>query len=303
MQIHRKIDYSMVKKEFDERGYILLSTEYKNNSSYLEYICPKHKDKGALKITFANFTKGRGCPYCANRVRKTQEEYEQELAKVKPFIKVIGAYINLKTKIEHECLICGNKWNVCPDNMLHAPNGCPHCGKRELLNQEILINKVKEIDESIEVVSDYIDTQTKIDFRCKRCGEVWQAKPNNILNGRGCPICKAPLSKGEKAIEKLLKEKGAKYIREFIFKDCKDITYLPFDFYLPDHNICIEYDGQQHYAPVRFGGISQERAEANFAKVRFHDRLKTEYCQRNGIKLTRIPYYDFNKIKEIVSLI
>ena len=66
----RKIDYALVKKEFDERNYELISKEYINNITKLKYICPKHKDKGVQEITFANFTKGRGCPYCAHRIRK-----------------------------------------------------------------------------------------------------------------------------------------------------------------------------------------------------------------------------------------
>ena len=73
---HRRITYDLVKKEFDDRGYILLSNIYKNNSARLYYICTKHADKGILETTFANFTKGKGCPYCAKRVKKTQEEYE-----------------------------------------------------------------------------------------------------------------------------------------------------------------------------------------------------------------------------------
>ena len=69
--MRRKINYDMVKKEFEERGYILLSSEYINNSTKLQYLCPNHLDKGVQEITFANFTKGRGCGYCAQRKKKT----------------------------------------------------------------------------------------------------------------------------------------------------------------------------------------------------------------------------------------
>ncbi len=151
----RKITYDLVKREFDARGYELFSTEYVNNSTKLQYICPKHRDKGILEMTFANFTNGKGCPYCANRVRKTQEEYEAELVEKKPNIKVIGKYVNLKTKIEHECLICGYRWDVLPDNMLHMPNGCPKCGKRAPLTQEEFIQRVTSIDNTIKVIGQY----------------------------------------------------------------------------------------------------------------------------------------------------
>ena len=40
------------------------------------------------------------------------------------------------------------------------------------------------------------------------------------------------------------------YIREKRFKDCKNIKPLPFDFYLPEKNICIEYDGEHHFKSI-----------------------------------------------------
>jgi len=61
-QQHRHITYDLVLQEFEARNYILVSTKYINNSTKLQYICPKHEDKGIQEITFANFTKGRGCP-------------------------------------------------------------------------------------------------------------------------------------------------------------------------------------------------------------------------------------------------
>lgn len=296
----RKIDYNLVKFEFDERGYELLSTEYINNATKLQYICPKHRNKGVLEMTFANFTKGRGCPYCANRVKKTQEEYEAELAIKKPTIKVIGKYINLKTKIEHECIVCGYRWDVLPDNMLHVSNGCPKCGKRAPLNQNELINRIAKIDDSIEVVGKYYNTVTKMSFRCKKCENVWDARPNNILKGKGCPNCKS--SKGEKEVARILDELDVLYKPQFKFRDCKDELPLPFDFYLTDYNICIEYDGGQHYKPCTFGGISKEQARVNFELAKKHDKIKDAYCKQHNIKLVRIPYWEYNNIKNILSL-
>lgn len=69
------------------------------------------------------------------------------------------------------------------------------------------------------------------------------------------------------------------------FEDCKDKKPLPFDFYLPNNVICIEYDGEQHTKPIDyFGGI-----ESYECTVR-HDKMKNEYCKNNGISLLRIPY-------------
>lgn len=71
---------------------------------------------------------------------------------------------------------------------------------------------------------------------------------------------------------------------------------MPFDFYLPDLNIAIEYDGIQHYKPVvTFGG------EEAFAELKLNDNFKTEYCYKNNIKLIRIPYTEYNNISNFLK--
>jgi hypothetical protein len=54
---------------------------------------------------------------------------------------------------------------------------------------------------------------------------------------------------------------------------------------LPFLNICIEYDGIQHYeSSDYFGG------EKEFIIQQLKDNIKTEYCKNNNIKLIRIKY-------------
>lgn len=297
--MRRKITYDIVKQEFDERGYELISTEYVKNSEKLKYICPKHRERGVLEITFANFTKGRGCPYCAHRIKKTQDDYVAELATKKPTIEVLGQYKNLKTKILHRCKVCGYEWNVLPDNMLNTNNGCPKCGKRASLAQEEFEQRVADIDDSIIVIGKYKTHQEKILFGCSHCGNSWMAKPNNILNGRGCPHCKS--SKGELKISVVLDSMQIEYIEQKRFKDCKYQAVLPFDFYISEYNTCIEYDGLQHYESCTFGGISEEQAKKNLELCKIKDSIKTQYCKDNNINLIRIPYWDYKNIENILS--
>ena len=65
---------------------------------------------------------------------------------------------------------------------------------------------------------------------------------------------------------------------------------LPFDFYLPDYNVCIEYDGIQHFEPVDFGGKGQEWACQQFESLKLRDDIKNAYCAANNIPLCRIKY-------------
>lgn len=92
-------------------------------------------------------------------------------------------------------------------------------------------------------------------------------------------------------IKKWLDSHNVKYVVQKRFKGCKDKRTLPFDFYLPERNTCIEYDGEQHYRPVRFGGISVDDSDKRFEYVKYHDEIKNNYCKSNNIKLIRIPYF------------
>lgn len=107
-------------------------------------------------------------------------------------------------------------------------------------------------------------------------------------------------SKGCNIITNFLDKNKILYIKEYKFSDCKDIRPLPFDFYLPDYNICIEYDGQQHFRPVQSWG-----GEKTFQNTKKHDKIKNQYCKNNNIRLIRIPYWDYNKLNEeyLLSLI
>ena len=65
------------------------------------------------------------------------------------------------------------------------------------------------------------------------------------------------------------------YNTQYIFKDCKDIRPLPFDFYIPEYNICIEYDGTSHYKPNPYGSWNTPES---VQKTQIHDKIKTKYC-------------------------
>lgn len=65
--------------------------------------------------------------------------------------------------------------------------------------------------------------------------------------------------------------------------------------------LLIEYDGQQHYYQVNFGGISDEESFSSFINTVYNDSLKNSYCEDNNIPLLRIPYWDFKNIEQILE--
>jgi len=86
-------------------------------------------------------------------------------------------------------------------------------------------------------------------------------------------------------ITNFLKNNKINYLPQHKFENCKNINQLSFDFYLPKLNICIEYNGKQHYEPIEFfGGINK------FNQQIINDKIKKEYCHNNNIPLIIIKY-------------
>jgi len=108
------------------------------------------------------------------------------------------------------------------------------------------------------------------------------------------------VSKGELKIATFLKENSIIFEMQKSFPDCKGKKRpLRFDFYLTDKRILIEYDGEHHYKPVNKG----RRAKYVHQKTKVHDEIKNTYIKKEGIGLLRIPYWEYDKIEEILNWI
>lgn len=235
---------------------------------------------------------GHGCKKC--RIEKfkmsntkTQDEYIKEVKLKNPNIEVIGEYVDARTKILHKCLIHNVIWNTLPNSILKGC-GCRQCLKEKIRDKngtshnEYVI-KLSNINSNIIALEEYLNTEIKIKHKCKVCRHEWKVKPGNLLAGKGCPKCNE--SHGEKSISNYLNINNITYIPQYTFDGCKDQRKLPFDFYIPELNACIEYDGEQHFKAVDlFGG------EEGLKTRQFHDQIKTDYCQNNNISLLRIKY-------------
>lgn len=136
----------------------------------------------------------------------------------------------------------------------------------------------------------------KIKLKCFECGFIWEGTPNNIHRQKQwCPNCSR--SKGEKEIANLLQKNNIKYISQKEYEGLIGIKgkNLSYDFYLPEHNLLIEYQGEFH------DGTTKVQALEDFERQQEHDRRKSKYAKDNNIKLLEIWYYDFDNIEEILE--
>jgi hypothetical protein len=107
---------------------------------------------------------------------------------------------------------------------------------------------------------------------------------------------KSKMSWGELIISNILDKNNIKYYFNKSLKDCISTSKLRFDFYLPQYNCCIEFDGKQHFESCEFFGGDEE-----FEKLQIRDRIKNEWCKVNEIKLLRLNY--LQKIDEIENIV
>jgi hypothetical protein len=140
---------------------------------------------------------------------------------------------------------------------------------------------------------EYKNNKIKIKIICKDHG-IFEQVPTSHLRGDGCLKCNK--SKGNNRILEYLNENNIEFIEEKTFIDCVNKKKLPFDFYLPHKNILIEFDGKQHYEPIKYFG-----GDISFEYRKINDMIKTDYAIKNNIKLIRIPYTKYNKIFTILK--
>jgi hypothetical protein len=147
----------------------------------------------------------------------------------------------------------------------------------------------------------YNGNKNKICIICPVHGEFWQRPDSHLWQKQGCLKCSN--SKGEIKISKILNKLNINFTREKTFKDLKGAGngYLRFDFYLPDYNILIEFDGRQHFNIKYYNKYYGKHEQNDYDNLKIHDYIKTKYCKKNNIKLIRIPYYKSNKVEEILD--
>ena len=196
---------------------------------------------------------------------------------------------------------CGN---ICYVTTKHLHSGeVKSCGCLKKENQQLFGQKnIKDISGqrfgklvAIRPILNIPTTSGGRLWECKcDCGNIIQTRLHNLTDG-STQSCGCIQSHGEGKILQILQENNINFERQKKFKDCLNPltnNSLFFDFYLPDYNLLIEYDGEQHFYSNNRGWNN----EKNLNETRFRDEVKNKWCLSNNIKLIRIPYTEYNNI-------
>lgn len=187
-----------------------------------------------------------------------------------------------------KCMTCGN----IEEKTLSALNNlkgayCEKCHEENLIGQKFGNLTVIEKNKN-----------QKRSWICKcECGKIIPVLNYNLKNGNTSSCGCQKQSKGETNIEDFLQKHKIVYEKQKTFESCRfpsTNALAKFDFYLPDYNLLIEYDGEQHFKEIEIFSDS-----LNDIKIR--DNFKNKWCQQHQIPIIRIPYYEIRQIENILT--
>lgn len=292
-----------LKKAKNKHGdkYDYSKVKYIKSSEKIEIICKKH---GVFLQEPRLHTQGFGCRKCGDEKMGlgNRVTVEQFIHKANTKFKDIYVYdkksyyydpLTKRTTIMIKCKKHG--WfKQRTDQHLYGVVGCKKCssivgGSKRSIDTKTFIKNARQIHGDLYEYDKvkYTSHREKVKIKCRKHGYFLQT-PDWHIKGKGnCPICN--YSKGELRIKQFLDKNNIRYKKEYVIKDTK----YRYDFYLPDLNMLIEYDGVQHFKPVKYwGGIT------HLEKIKLRDQNKNILAEINGLYLIRIKYTSLDQIEK-----
>jgi hypothetical protein len=306
-------------KKYGFESFIYADVNYINCKTKVQLTCKKCQHVFEV-IPDTHLRGNSSCNICkfnsvSSYYTKTKNEFINEAHNTHGIDKYdysLVDYKNSKIKVKIKCNKCQIIFEQTPDNHLNSKQGCKVCSHNNLslIRKKSLINfineaqKVHGADKYDYKLVEYKNSRVKIKIICNKCHTIFeQILANHIYKKYGCRNCVS--SKGELFIKNWLDDNQIQYIQQAKFAKCVNKKRLAFDFYIPmDKNthltinseIIIEYQGIQHYEPVkRFGGVKK------FELNQQRDQIKRLFAKSNGFNLIEIPYTLSDE--EIISLL
>lgn len=264
----------LTQQEFLERcnlehpEYTYEKAKYVNANTKVIVTCPIHGDFLTKPSSFIAGHKS-GCPKCNTGFIKVVSPEQFKLRCIKKFPDYSQAvFKGERDKITVTCL--KHTWSVLTKSLIEG-HGCPICGRENIKNKQSMgikefVKRAREVHNNKYDYSkvEYVNSRTKVCISCVQHGDFYQT-PNNHLRGQGCPKCRE--YKGEAQISEFLKAHNIEFQTQYPIEyegNIKGFTYI--DFYLPQHNIFIEYNGIQHPSRTLWWRISIAKEKRSICK-------------------------------------
>lgn len=299
----------------ESKDFQYIKTEKIDGKYYIFFICNKHRMLGIQKMTRGNMNRAEvnGCQYCSHK--NLPHWYIKYMIESKyPNIEVLSEYKGMNKELQCYCNIHEEYFSNIAKEILYYGRGCRGCYE-DAINVRAQAQKLSksDIEERINLgnpdfelidASNYIDYGSKLTIKCKKCNNIFSMSLYDLRNNKWrCPNCskdKRKMSYGEFDISNFLQDININFEYQYRINECKDKRTLPFDFGILNDKLqligLIEYQGEQHYHPVKYFG-----GEKKFKETQRRDLIKKNYCTDNNIPLLIIPYWDYDKINELVK--
>lgn len=216
-------------------------------------------------------------------------------------------FTNNTSKVPIVCALHGIFYQKC-SNHTSSKQGCPVCdmemkksGIRLALTTETFIEKSKKVFGDLYDYTNtvYINGFSPVTIKCKEHGEFTVKRAEKHHGAiQGCPTCSTYCSIAESFIQQALITINVPYKREYKFKDCVSPytnRQLRFDFYIPSHNMIIEFHGDQHFTP----NIMMHKGD-KFQRFQHHDAIKKQYVLDNGLTYICFVTKDVKHLESLV---
>lgn len=282
--------------------------KHNNKYTYCNFVYTKSFTRGVITCeehgdflqTPSSHLQGAGCPACANNDKSKLYASNNTQFIVKANKKHNNKYIyddfvykNSHTKSIITCPLHGSFYQSPASHL--AGSGCIKCSSTYIKDTSCVIENFQKIHGSLYDYSRviYEGANKKVNIICSHHG-IFRQTPQKHRIGQGCPKCNK--SFGERIIASVLDSLNESYETQKTFSDLIHIKPLSFDFYILRGKIAIEFDGEQHFRPIKYFG-----GDERFKQIIARDKIKTNYCKEKGIRLIRIPYWDINNIPSILE--
>ena len=313
----RKITYEKVKKEFENRGCILLENKYINALTKMRYICKKHPDI-VQEIKYNGLQQGRGCKKCGYETVSNKLKQQKKTSYDKVQCKFEKAnLILLTTESDYMAtpnpvmkFTCSCSPDLVQEKTWSAFRQAPYCSlcstkdkdidRRRKHYREFVLRCEEKGYTPLSSLEEYKNVVSPLRYICPKHGEQ-TINLSHLREGKGCPICNE--SKGEAKIRQWLENNKICYTPQKRFKDLynkSNKAKLSYDFFLPQFNILIEYQGAYHDGKVHERNPRLQTL-SNLEQQKYRDELKRNYAKQHNYQLLEIWYWDYENIESILE--
>lgn len=283
-----------------------LATIYINEDDKLTWRCGHgHEWAASAASTVRAKSWCRRCRSAASALKKRKTLNDcRRLAAARGGICLSRKYIDSKSKLRWRCS-CGNAWNATY-NTVHNGHWCRCCANlRKRRTNHLGIEKMRLLaaERHGECLSEHYDNvSSELEWECSE-GHRFLARASNVIAGSWCPSCTAGLSNRGGLSEHLCRA-----IFEYLYASpfprrrpdwlrSESGALMELDGYNEERAIAFEYQGIQHYEPVK----KFKSDHARLAALQNRDEHKAIICALKQTTLVTVPYtVGRNRLEEFI---